>query len=97
MKMHNPPHPGEVLQGLYLEPAGLTVTETAKSLNMPRAALSEIIHGRRRITPKMAIKLAKAFKGDAQSWLNCQTAYDLWQAEQSYHAEDVTPFHFAFA
>ncbi len=89
MRMHNPPHVGEILSGLYLEPMGLTITETAKAMKMTRTALSEIIHGKRSVSPKVAIKLAKAFGGSAQSWLNAQAKYDLWQTEQSYIADDV--------
>lgn len=89
MKMHNPAHPGKVLYGLYLEPMELTITEAAKALNITRTALSEIINARRGISPKVAIKLAKAFGGSAESWLAMQSQYDLWQAELAYQADDV--------
>ncbi|MBS9781648.1 MAG: HigA family addiction module antidote protein [Gammaproteobacteria bacterium] len=89
MKMYNPPHAGEVLHGLYIEPMGLTITETAKALGITRAALSEIINGKRRVTPKVAIKISKAFGGCAESWLNTQSKYDLWKAEKEYKADDV--------
>lgn len=89
MEMYNPPHPGEILYGLYIEPAGLTITQTAKALGITRSALSEIVNAKRGISPKVAIKLAKAFGGSAQSWLSGQTKYDLWQAQQEYTAEDV--------
>tara|TARA_R110002124_G_scaffold104014_1_gene253503 strand:- start:337 stop:534 length:198 start_codon:yes stop_codon:yes gene_type:complete len=56
---------------------------------MTRTALSEIVNCRRSITPKVAIKLAKAFGGTAQSWINQQANYDLWQAQQKYTADDV--------
>ncbi len=92
MKMHNPPHPGKVLYGLYLEPAGLTITAAARLLNMPRSALSDIVNGKRSITPRVAIKLAKAFGGSSESWVNGQTKYDLWQAELEYTADDVQAF-----
>ncbi|MBS9781415.1 MAG: HigA family addiction module antidote protein [Gammaproteobacteria bacterium] len=94
MKMHNPPHPGKVLYGLYLEPMGLTISETAKALSMPRSALSEIVNGKRAISPKVAIKLGKAFSCNSETWLRMQTKYELWQAEQTYQAEDVSKlFH----
>lgn len=89
MKMHNPPHPGEVLYGLYIQPANLTITHTAKALGITRSALSEIVNGRRGVSPRVAIKLAKAFGGTAESWLNMQASYDLWQEEQNYNADDV--------
>ncbi|MPV86902.1 HigA family addiction module antitoxin [Ostreibacterium oceani] len=89
MRMHNPPHPGEVLKGLYLDELGLSITDAATALGMPRSALSEIVHGKRGISSRVAIKLATAFGGSAQSWLNMQSQYDLWQAEQTYGGEDV--------
>lgn len=95
MQMFNPPHPGETLKELYLEPLGLSIKSTAEKMNMTRAALSEIVNGRRGITPKVAIKLAKAFGGTAQSWLNQQANYDLWQAQQVYAADDVEEIYHA--
>jgi addiction module HigA family antidote len=89
MQMFNPPHPGETLKELYLEPLELGIKGTAEKMSMTRTALSEIVNCRRSITPKVAIKLAKAFGGTAQSWINQQANYDLWQAQQKYTADDV--------
>ncbi len=75
--MKNPPHPGFVLKELYLDPLQLSITKAAEALDMPRQALSEIVNGKRSISPTVATKLAKAFGGSAQSWLNMQTGYDL--------------------
>ncbi|MCH7566910.1 MAG: HigA family addiction module antidote protein [Nitrospirae bacterium] len=83
MKMHNPPHPGEVLRVLCLEPLGMTVTETAKALGVSRKTLSAILNGRAGISPEMAVRLSIAFDTSAESWLNQQTQYDLWLAEQN--------------
>jgi addiction module HigA family antidote len=82
MKMHNPPHPGEILRELCLEPLGLTVTEAAESLGVSRKTLSAILNGRAGISPEMAIRLSIAFDTSAGSWLNQQTQYDLWKAEK---------------
>jgi addiction module HigA family antidote len=82
MQMHNPPHPGEVLKGLCLEPLGLSVTEAAEALGVSRKTLSAILNGRAGISPEMAIRLSIAFGTSAESWLNQQSMYDLWQAEQ---------------
>ena len=90
MRMHNPAHPGEVLKKLYLDELGLTITKAAEKLAMPRAALSEIINCRRNVSPKTAIKFAKAFGGSAGRWLNMQAAYDLYQAELHYSADEVS-------
>jgi len=83
MRMHNPPHPGEVLRELCLEPLGLTVTDAAEALGVSRKTLSAILNGRAGISPEMAIRLSKAFGTSAESWLNQQMQYDLWVAEQS--------------
>ncbi len=83
MKMHNPPHPGEVLRELCLEPLDLTITETAEALGVSRKTLSAILNGRAGISPEMAIRLSKAFGTSAESWLNQQMQYDLWQAEKT--------------
>lgn len=93
--MFNPPHPGETLKELYLEPLELNIKNTAEKLSMTRSALSEIVNGRRSVSPKVAIKLAKAFGGTAQSWINQQANYDLWQAQQEYKAEDVEKIYHA--
>jgi addiction module HigA family antidote len=83
MRMHNPPHPGEVLKELCIKPLGLSVTETAKALGVSRKTLSAILNRRAGISPEMAIRLAKAFGTTPESWLNQQVHYDLWVAEQS--------------
>ena len=82
MKMHNPPHPGEVIKELCLEPLGLSVTDAAKALGVSRKTLSALLNGRSGISPEMALRLAKAFDTSPESWLNQQTQYDLWHAEQ---------------
>lgn len=80
--MHNPPHPGEVIRELCLKPLGITVTEAAKSLGVSRKALSELLNGHAGISPEMAVRLSIAFDTTAESWLNQQMQYDLWQAEK---------------
>ena len=82
MLMHDPPHPGEVLKELCLEPLGLSVTDAAKALGVSRKTLSMVVNGRAGISPEMAIRLSIAFDTSAESWLIQQTQFDLWQAEQ---------------
>ena len=82
MQMHNPPHPGEVLKELCLEPVQVSVTDAAKALGVSRKTLSAILNGHSGISPEMAIRLSIAFDTSAESWLNQQSQYDLWQAEQ---------------
>jgi len=83
MKMHNPPHPGEVLRELCLTPLGLTVTDAARALGVSRKTLSSILNGRSGISAEMAVRLSIAFATSPESWLNQQLQYDLWQAERN--------------
>ena len=82
MLMHNPPHPGEIIKQLCLEPLGLSVTEAAKGLGISRKTLSAIVNAKAGISPEMAIRLSIAFNTSSESWINQQAQYDLWQAEQ---------------
>ena len=81
MKMCNPPHPGEILRELCLEPLGLSVTEAARALGVSRKTLSSILNGRSGISPEMAVRLSIAFNTTAESWLRQQLQFDLAQAE----------------
>ncbi len=90
MKMHNPPHPGEVLRELCLKPLGLTVTEAATALGVSRKTLSSILNGRSGISAEMAVRLSLAFGTTAESWLNQQLQYDLSRAERKRNKLHVT-------
>ena len=81
-QMHNPPHPGEILRVLCLDPLGLSVTDAAKALGVSRKTLSAVLNGRAGISPEMAVRLSIAFDTSAESWLNQQVQYDLWLAEK---------------
>jgi len=82
MLMHNPPHPGEIIRELCIEPLGLSVTDAAKGLGVSRKTLSNILNGHAGISPEMAVRLSLAFDTSSESWLTQQLQYDLWQAEQ---------------
>ena len=82
-RMHNPPHPGEILADTVLrEDGGLSVSEFARVLGVSRVALSRVVNGRAAVSAELAIRLAAALGGSAESWLNMQVAYDLWHAEK---------------
>lgn len=83
MLMHNPPHPGEIIRELCLEPLGISVTQAAKALGVSRKTLSAILNGRAGVSPEMAVRLSIAFDTSAESWLTQQTQFDLWNAEQN--------------
>jgi len=91
MLMHNPPHPGEIIKELCLEP----VTDAAKGLGISRKTLSSILNGKAGISPEMAVRLSIAFNTSSESWLNQQTQYDLWQAEQHRKELDVAHLYVA--
>lgn len=72
-----PVHPGEILREEYLLPLEMSVNALAHRLHVPATRLHEIVKERRSITADTALRLARYFGGDAQSWMNLQTNYDL--------------------
>jgi addiction module HigA family antidote len=80
--MFNPPHPGEVLQDTVLADGRISVSEFARKLGVSRVALSRVVNGRAAISADMALRLAAALGGSAESWLQMQSAYDLWIASK---------------
>ena len=87
MKMHNPPHPGEIVKGLWLDPMSVSITQAAQAMGVSRKTLSKIVNGRGRVTPEIALRLSIALGSSAESWLGHQEAYDLWGLEQ--HRDDL--------
>jgi addiction module HigA family antidote len=82
-RMHNPPHPGEILADTVVrEGGGLSVTEFAKRLGVSRVALSRVVNGRAAVSAELAIRLAAALGGSPESWLSMQNAYDLAQVQR---------------
>jgi len=79
-RMHNPPHPGEILKKDVLPELELSVTEAARQLRVTRVALSRILNGKAAISPEMAIRLSVWLGTSAEVWLRMQVAHDLWQA-----------------
>ena len=80
-RMHNPPHPGLVLQDTVLRAdGGITLTAFAERLKVSRVALSDkrVVNGHAAISAELAIRLAAALGGSAESWLRTQVSYDLW-------------------
>jgi len=79
MTMKNPPHPGTIVLQECIEPLGLTITQAAAALCVTRTTLSELVNGKRGISPEMAIRLSQVFGGSAQSWITQQAHYELAQ------------------
>jgi addiction module HigA family antidote len=80
--MHNPPHPGEFITDVYLEPNRLSGRELAVKLGVAASTLSRVLRGSSGLSPEMALRLSKAVGRSPESWLAMQYNYDLWQAKQ---------------
>ena len=89
MAMHNPPHPGEFITEVYLEPNNLSGRELAGKLDVAASTLNRILKGTSGISPEMALRLSKALGRSPESWLALQYNYDLWQARQHVKLERV--------
>jgi addiction module HigA family antidote len=76
--MHNPPHPGEFITTVYLEPAGLSGRELAGRLGLSPSTVSRLLAGTSRMTPDMAVRLSEVLGRSPQSWLIMQNSHDLW-------------------
>jgi addiction module HigA family antidote len=82
MTMKNPPHPGLVVLQECIEPSGLSITDAAAALGVTRNTLSELVNGKRGISPEMAVRLSQVFGGTEQGWLAQQAQYDLAQVRR---------------
>ena len=89
-----PIHPGEILREDFLRPADISMNRLALDLHVPVTRITEIVHGRRAITPDTALRLGRYFSISARFWLNAQAAYDLEAAEDELQPaieRDVRP------
>jgi addiction module HigA family antidote len=76
-------HPGEVLSEEFLKPMGITAYRLSKDIGIPQTRISEIIHGRRRVTADTALRLSKYFGTSARFWMGLQDDYDLEEQQES--------------
>ena len=90
MTMHNPPHPGEFIAAVYLEPNGVSGRQLSAKLNVAPSTLNRILGGSSGISPEMALRLSKTLGRSPESWLALQYNYDLWQARQRVNLAKVT-------
>ena len=91
MAMHNPPHPGEFITAMYLEPHGISGRQLAAKLSVAPSTLNRILMGTSGVSPEMALRLAKTLGRSPESWLDLQDGYDLWQARRRVDLADVFP------
>ena len=97
MAMHNPPHPGEFIRAIYIEPFDLSVRSLAESLGVAPSTLNRIINERSGVSPEMALRLSKALGRSPESWMAMQHNHDLWHARQNADLSDVQKIRFEAA
>lgn len=97
MTMHNPPHPGEFIQEVYLEPFGITGRQLSAKLGVSPSTLNRILKGNSGISSEMALRLSKALGRSPESWLAMQDNYDLWCARKTVNLDSVEKIDFKVA
>jgi addiction module HigA family antidote len=93
--MYNPPHPGEFITSVYLEPNGISGRELAAKLDVAASTLSRVLNGTSRVTPDMALRLSEAVGRSPESWLAMQDNHDLWVARQQANLRNVSKLKLA--
>ncbi len=91
MAMYNPPHPGEFIKEVYLEPIGISSRRVALQLKVSPSTFSRLLNGQSRVSPEMALRLSKCLGRSPESWLAMQDIYDLWQAKLRIDLTDIEP------
>lgn len=89
MAMHNPPHPGEFLREVFLEPFELSARQVAESLNVSASTFNRLLNGESNVSPEMALRLSKTLGRSPESWLAMQDHYDLWHARRNVSLKQV--------
>ena len=95
MNMHNPPHPGEFIREVYIEPFDISARVVAQKLHVAPSTFNRIIQGRSNISSEMALRLSKTLGRSPESWLSMQSNYNLWEARQHINLDEVE--HLALA
>lgn len=97
MTMHNPPHPGEFIREVYLEPFDISSRQLASCLGVSPSTLSRLLKGSSGISPEMSLRLSKVLGRTPESWLAMQDRYDLWVARGTVNLDGVHPLDFEAA
>ncbi|MBM9521256.1 HigA family addiction module antidote protein [Desulforhopalus vacuolatus] len=91
MTMYKPPHPGEFIQEVYLEPLGGSPRSVALRLKVSPSTFVRILKRQSSISPVMALRLSKCLGRTPESWLHMQDSYNLWHAKQSVDLSEIEP------
>jgi len=89
MAIYDPPHPGEFIRELYIEPSDLSIRKVAEALGVSASTLNRLLNGRSAISSEMALRLSITLGRSAESWLAMQDQYDLWQVRQKINLDSV--------
>ena len=89
MRMHNPPHPGEFIREIYLQPLRISSRSVAEKLKVSPSTFNRLVNGASNVSPEMALRLSKTLGRSAKSWLAMQDNYDLWHAREQLHLSAV--------
>lgn len=95
MTMHNPPHPGEFIESIYMEPYGISCRNLASHLGVAASTLSRVLKAKSGVSPEMALRLSKVLGRSPESWLSMQNNYELWQARKTVNLSKVQPMNLA--
>ncbi len=95
MNMHNPPHPGEFIREVYLEPLKVSFRAVALKLNVSPSTFNRLIKGQSNISSEMALRLSKTLGRSPESWLAMQSNYNLWISRQKINLDSVEKLVYA--
>ena len=95
MSMHNPPHPGEFIREVYIEPFGISSRQVAKNLDVSPSTFIRLLKGHSNISPEMALRLSQVLGRSPESWLAMQDNYSLWIARQNVDLTGVEKLDYA--
>ena len=94
MSMHNPPHPGEFIESIYMEPHDISCRYLAEQLGVAASTLNRVLKGKSAVSTEMALRLSKVLGRTPQSWLAMQDNYEIWQTEKKINLSQLQPLAF---
>ncbi|MAM86186.1 MAG: addiction module antidote protein, HigA family [unclassified Hahellaceae] len=97
MTMHMPPHPGEFINAVYLEPYSISARQLAAKLKVSASTLARLLKGSSGVSPEMALRLSRALGRSPESWLAMQDLHDLWVARRRVDLDSIERIDFEAA